>query len=216
MNTSITAHSGCMGTEPNSVESIIQGFKTGADITEIDVRFNKDGTPVLSHDKVNEASEYITLSDAFDCIKNFPDKKVNLDIKETTDMQLILKLAAEKGVINQLFFTGINVKDTHTVKKYCPDIPYYLNFGKKSLLASNTLFIKYLIKLTKSVGAIGINLNKCNCNKNLVKMFKKADLLVSVWTVNDVDEAVKFANMDVDNITTKSPDTIISALEKIV
>ncbi|OQP06094.1 hypothetical protein B1691_17245, partial [Geobacillus sp. 47C-IIb] len=47
----ITAHTGCMNTPPNSIESILEGIKAGADIIEVDVRATKDGVAVLLHDE---------------------------------------------------------------------------------------------------------------------------------------------------------------------
>jgi glycerophosphoryl diester phosphodiesterase len=47
----ITAHAGCMGTVPNSRESIEAAFSSGADIVEVDVRATRDGVAVLAHDE---------------------------------------------------------------------------------------------------------------------------------------------------------------------
>ena len=47
----ITAHAGCMGTVPNSPESLEVAFASGADIVEVDVRVTRDGVAVLAHDE---------------------------------------------------------------------------------------------------------------------------------------------------------------------
>lgn len=203
-----------MNTPANTIESIIAGFDSGADIVEIDIRFNKKGIPVLNHDEINENTSHTTLSEAFDIIKNYPDKKVNLDIKETTNMPEIQRLATEKGVISQLFFTGVEDKFVDEVRNGCPEIPYYLNFGKKSNMARFESYIKFLIDKTKDAGAIGINLNKENCNKKLVDRFKKEGLLVSVWTVTDIQADKFYLDMDVDNITCKNPDEVLAYIGK--
>ncbi|MCQ2463606.1 MAG: hypothetical protein MJ177_09445, partial [Clostridia bacterium] len=47
----ITAHTGCMGTKPNSLDSICAGDRYKSDIVEFDLRFDPDGNPVLWHDE---------------------------------------------------------------------------------------------------------------------------------------------------------------------
>ena len=46
----ITAHTGCDGSVPNTIASAIAGFALGADIVEVDVRTTADGVLVLAHD----------------------------------------------------------------------------------------------------------------------------------------------------------------------
>ncbi len=202
----ITAHSGCLGTVAGSLKSIKAGFDCGADITEIDIRMC-GSTLVLSHDKTETGKAYVTLSEAFDLLKSYPEKKINLDIKEPINLSLIEELANDKGVFSQIFLTGINEKFMSFAKKSA--IPYYLNFGKKNFLATNSLYIKYIIYKTKKYGAIGINLNKCNCNEMLVKMFNDAGLSVSVWTIKNIDSDLQYIKMMPDNITCINPDEVI-------
>lgn len=210
----ITAHSGCINTKPNSIESIIAGFDTGADITEIDVRFAPDGTPVLSHDDLNNNEKPVTLAEAFDVIKKYPGKKINLDIKETSNLPAIQSLAYEKGIKEQVFLTGVWENFAEPVRKGCPDIPFYLNKNFLPYLKNIPAYIKYLISLTKKYGAIGINLNKNFCSETLITKFHEAGLLVSVWTITDIHGAKKYLSMKPDNITCKNPDEVISFIGK--
>jgi glycerophosphoryl diester phosphodiesterase len=53
----ITAHTGCMGTPDNTLQSIETGLNYGADILEEDVLITADGILVLSHD------DHVHLSD---------------------------------------------------------------------------------------------------------------------------------------------------------
>lgn len=210
----VTAHSGCMNTPSNSVESIQKGFESGADMIEIDIRFASDGTPVLSH-SVTEKSEkdVVKLAEAFDFIKNYPGKKANLDIKETSNLKRIAALAREKGVEGQIFFTGVWPRFVRRVKKDCPEIPHYLNYNCIAFLSEFTPYIKYLISRTKKAGAVGINMNKNGCSAKLIMKFHEADLLVSVWTIRRVDDAKKYLAMKPDNITCVNPDEVIELIK---
>lgn len=198
-----------MNTTANTVESIIAGFDSGADIIEIDIRFDSEMTPVLSHDRVAKGGSYTTLSAAFDVIKNYPDKKVNLDLKETTNLPEVERLAKEKGVYSQIFFTGVEDEFVEAVRTQTT-VPYYLNFGKKSNMAKFESYIKFLIDKTKDAGAIGINMTKENCNPKLIEKFRKEGLMISVWTVTDVSKDKIYLDSDVDNITCKNPDEVLA------
>ena len=105
----ITAHSGCDGTGDDSLESIEAGIRFGADAVEVDVRFNKKGVLILSHDKdpEEEYRGHSCLAEAFDLIVRDGQTAVNCDIKELETVPEILKLAAEKGIgPERLILTG--------------------------------------------------------------------------------------------------------------
>ena len=97
----ITAHAGALDTEANTLDSVRVCLEN-ADIAEIDLRFLPDGTPVLSHN--SPSADAARLEDAFRLLKQFPDKRMNVDVKATTDMPLVQKLAEEIGVLPQVFF----------------------------------------------------------------------------------------------------------------
>lgn len=48
----ITAYSGCMDTPMGSMESVVRGLESGADIIEVDVRRFKDSI-VLGHEPIS-------------------------------------------------------------------------------------------------------------------------------------------------------------------
>ena len=73
----VTAHTGCEGTEDNSLEAICKGYESGADIVEFDLNFASDGTPVLAHDKAE--SDSVTLDEAFAVISELEGLYVNVD-----------------------------------------------------------------------------------------------------------------------------------------
>lgn len=120
----ITAHSGCEGTERDSLESIEKALQYNADAIEIDVRRAQDGVLRLSHNLLSE-DEYKSkalVADAFDRIKN-TDLLVNCDIKEPAALYYTLDLAASFGLTRErLIITGCTsaeqlVRDPHLVDK---------------------------------------------------------------------------------------------------
>jgi glycerophosphoryl diester phosphodiesterase len=105
----ITAHSGCDGTKPDSIESIHAGIRNGADAVEVDVRLNAEGMLVLSHDEdeTHRYTGHVTLADVFELAARDGRIAVNCDVKEREAAPVILRLAAELGIgPGRLILTG--------------------------------------------------------------------------------------------------------------
>lgn len=208
----ITAHTGCMGTEDNSVESMRVGIANGADIIEFDVNFTEDGTPVLTHDEPK--GDELGLEVAFDFLAHNKGVKANVDMKSTVNMAAVQKLAEKYGVTGQIFFTGIELSEVETVRKNCPEISYYLNVDVDESKNTDEKYLNSLVDIVKTSGAIGINFNYKNASSELVQLFRVNCLLVSIWTVDSEFDMYKVLTMSPDNITTRNPDKLNEILEK--
>ncbi len=202
----VTAHAGCMELPMNSVEAMEAGVAAGADIVEFDLQYTADGTPVLSHDRPAEDAVCVTVAEAFAFLAAHPGVRANVDVKSTEYLEKIPALAAEAGVTDRIFLTGLREHDIETAREKCPGIPYYLNAG-----VSEDDDFAALAKKTARLGAIGVNLYWEDANPKLASVFHKAGLLVSVWTVDTVNIALFMALTGADNITTNRPD-LVSAL----
>lgn len=201
-----TAHTGCCGTEDNSLEAIKSGVENGADIVEFDLYFNKENVAVLSHDEPKGGE--ITLDEAFSLISEYENVKVNVDVKKCTDLHVVYDLSEKYGITERIFFTGINLEDVETVKKECPTIPYYLNYEVLKGSKQTEDYLDKLVKIVKDSGAVGINFNKDSATKELVDTFHESGLLVSIWTVNEEKDMYKILYFAPDNITTRNPDIL--------
>lgn len=60
----ITAHSGCDGTEDNSLEFVTYALRSEAGCLEVDVRKGQDGDLILSHD--DNGGEGVFLRNVFE------------------------------------------------------------------------------------------------------------------------------------------------------
>ena len=204
----VTAHSGCMGLADNSMEAMAAGVEAGAQIVEFDLNYTADGTPVLSHDSPQEGETYVTLAQAFAFLHEHPDVQANVDVKSTAYLEKVPALAAQAGVTEQIFFTGIEEKDVAAVREKCPGIPYYLNAGVSEEEDLNALAAK-----TAALGAMGLNTNWSNATPALIRVFHKKGMPVSVWTVNEVKAAYRVALYGADNITTRRPDIVCGLIK---
>ena len=101
----ITAHSGCDGTQPNSMEYISFAAGQPIDALEVDVRRAKDGQLLLTHDPIGD-KPLVTLDEAF---RFLADRKImiNCDLKEYGLEDDILESAEKYGIGKErIIFTG--------------------------------------------------------------------------------------------------------------
>ncbi len=209
----VTAHTGCEGTKDNSLEAIKKGADAGADIVEFDLRFDKDGKGILSHDETE--GKAVSLEEAFELVSSFDRLKVNVDCKTTDNLKEVYRLSEQLGITDRIFYTGIEEKDVDAARNQTPQIPYFLNYKVKSFKKKNGKYISSLVSLVKEKGAIGINLRHSQCSKKLVEMFRQEGLLVSVWTANNIYVMKKCLSFSPDNITTRYPSTLIKLINKL-
>ena len=103
----VTAHSGCLDLPDNSVEAMKAGVEAGARIFEFALNFTADGTPVLSHEALDEDGEYVTLEEAFAFLAEHPGILANVDVKNNGHIEAVPSLAEKAGILDRIFFTGI-------------------------------------------------------------------------------------------------------------
>lgn len=206
-----TAHTGCVDTKDNTLEAIEVGAKYGADIVEFDLNFLPDGTPVLAHDEPK--GNGITLDEAFKKVSEYPDLMVNVDAKSVQNLSEVVRLAKKHGILNRIFYTGIELADVEAVKNNSPEVPYYLNVDVQKPQKQTPEYLQSLVDEVKGCGAVGINFNKDNATKELVDIFHENDLLVSIWTVNKEKEMYEILHLAPDNITTRRPDKLEEILK---
>ena len=202
-NMTITAHSGCNDTEPNSMASLQEGYNSGADIVEFDLNFDKHGVPYLSHDdlKGNE----IKLEQAFIFLANNENVQANIDVKKTDNMPAVFHLINLYNLSERVFFTGVEEKFVEAVRTGCPGIAYYLNYKPEFLKVHCQQYIDELVNNVKDCTAIGINMRHYYLSGKLVQTFHENNLLVSVWTVNNGYFMQRAIYYGPDNITTLYP-----------
>ncbi len=199
----ITAHTGSGYTEDNSLESIRYGGNN-ADIIEFDLNFTEDGTAVLSHDK--PVGDEVTLDEAFAVVSQYENLKVNLDLKSDANLPVIKTLAEKHGVLDRIFFTGVDSAERASkVKEKCSGVQYYLNVNVDGTKNTDTDYLMSLVSLVKECGAVGINFDKGSASKELCDIFREEGLLVSIWTVNEELDMHKIISFGPDNITTRKP-----------
>lgn len=205
LNATVTAHTGCMDTEDNTLESIEKGAEF-AEIVEFDLHFTKEGIPVLAHDEPK--GDEITFSQAAKLVKTIEGLRVNVDLKSVDNLKEVVKIAKKWDILDRIFFTGVKDEFVEAVRRDAPEVSYYLNVDVKKSKNKDMDYINSLVKKVMEAGAIGINFNYKNASAELVSTFQNYDLLVSVWTVDKKVQMYKMLSYRPDNITTRKPDEL--------
>ncbi|HOO22639.1 MAG TPA: glycerophosphodiester phosphodiesterase [Clostridia bacterium] len=203
-NFTITAHTGCEKTPENSLESIVKGIASGANVVEFDIRFLEDGTPVLCHDEDEKSYSSVTAPAALALLAQY-SCKVNLDLKETSHLENLAYFVELYDLGDRCFFTGVSADMVDDVKEKAPEIPYYLNIKVPLTKKHNLAYAKKLGSQALDAGAIGVNLNYKGVTKENVSVWKDMGLLVSVYTLNRAMDINLALYKGVDNITTLKP-----------
>ena len=209
----ITAHSGCDGTEDNSLSFIRYALLTEADCLEVDVRPDESGILVLSHDEAG--GQPVTLKEAFSLLSKHPDKKMNCDLKTKGLEAAVYHLAEEEGAEAQLIYSGeTNPRGmkTERLKNY-PNAEIFLNIENiephlmepRISEAERDVLMSLALKQAKSFGAHCINMEYHLLTPSALRTLKEEELTASVWTVNDEADIRRFLDEPlVENITTRN------------
>lgn len=207
----VTAHTGCEGTDDNSIEAIIAGADAGADVVEFDLSFNSSGEAFLAHDGISGDS--VSLKSAFETVARYDALRVNVDCKSTDNLEYVVSAAKEFGILDRIFYTGIEEKDVESVKRFTPEVEYYLNVDLDESKKDDEEYILSIIDKVESLGAVGLNAKYTKVSGRMVEMFHEKGLKVSVWTVNKELSMHKVLALGCDNITTRQPTKLKEIIE---
>lgn len=207
---SITAHSGCDGTEDNSLEFVKYAIAAGADGLEVDVRKNKAGNLFLSHDDTEE--EGVKLCEVFALLKLSPQIKINCDLK-SKDLEIpVYQLAKEFEVERQLIYSGeVNVKQLYQKEKEFPKAEIYLNI--ENLLQDAPLeasrndepqLLEEMLIQAKHYPIACINMEYHLFTKEVMAVLAQIELGGSAWTVNEPEDIRRLLKEGIVNITTRN------------
>lgn len=203
----ITAHSGCMDTPENSMESLYASIESGADIVEIDLRQTFDGTLVLSHELAVSDANCVTLSEAFDYLRD-KSVQINVDVKETRTLAALHDMIYRYELQDRVFLTGIGQGDVDNVQQDCPGIAYYLNYSPSRVKIFLSDYQQKLLALLKESGAVGINCDHKYACSTLSNLLHDNGYKLSVWTVDKEKTMKRILVCSPDNITTRYPDRL--------
>ncbi len=224
----IIAHRGASYIEPeNTLRSFKKALDMNVDAIEFDVRFSKDGVPVVIHDdtvdrttngkgKVSEMSleelkkldagmgeQIPTLQETLDLI----DRKafILIELKELYNENIILEEVLIRDLLDNVMF-----------------ISFYYNVLNNLRNLNNNVKIGYLYykpptPIDEAVRnhAFAILPRYNMVSPKVISWAHSKNLKVYTWTVDDTNKAIELAKEGVDGIATNKPDIIKRALMTI-
>lgn len=224
----ITAHSGCMNTQPNTIQSVLKGIKYGANIIEVDIRATKDGIPILLHDDYindlhnnvfkikditfkelisNEKTKNIvTLEEVLDLVLDY-DIILNLDMKSFNGIEPMVKIIQNRKMIDRVILSGCEKEKALYMYTNHPQFKVLYNVNDNLFNSLNLNYEEVIKKIYDDairMSCFGINIKYEYCKKELIDFMQLRFMPVALWTVDDINEMKKYIKMNVYSITTNN------------
>jgi|GEM_PF-3367720 len=217
----VVAHNGCLNTPDDSLESIQVAINHQADIMEIDIRFNAQSIPVLSHDDLVDGINYVSVGDALALIATDAKMGINLDMKEKHDIAGLknLKAIIEKfNLKDRVYFSGIGELNTGHISDIFPDYTWVTNwefdydgartkeeqFAEMYAKLHDEAYLTDIAKRVKESGCLGLNLYHEFITPPVAKICKAYDLKLYAWTVESKARIKELIDLGVDAITSRN------------
>lgn len=226
----ITAHTGCMGTQDNSVESARAGLSLGADIIEDDIRVTRDGMLVLSHDdrivladgriaslsrltlqELNEglAAPIVRLETVIDLLVGSNRARMNLDLKTDDCVEPVMNLIRRRDIADRVLLTGCEYGRAVRANDLDSGIAKLLNVDIGSFRTSVYVeAVRTACEDALRAGCFGLNVPYQLALPELMALASERGLSVFVWTVGEAQEMRKYAELGVQSITTRDVATL--------
>lgn len=222
----LIAHRGASAYEPeNTLAAFRKAIDMGCDAIEFDVRFTKDGIPIVIHDEdlkrvagidkkvreltLNEIREVVvmerehipTVDEVLSEVKG--KTVIFMEIKDLVNEEYIVKMLKDHNVIDHTLVISFNYEYLRKIRALDNSIEIGL------LTYIRPLPIDIAVKLK----AMAILPRYDLVTPNVVRKVHSKKLRIYTWTVNDVSIALKMKNYGVNGIATDDP-AIKSKLEK--
>lgn len=226
----IVAHRGYWktdGSAQNSIRGLVKADSIGADMVEFDVWMTADDVLVLHHDA--EAGPYVIPDTTYAVLRDnykLPNGEVIPTLDDYLDVAKDLKI----GLVFEIKWHWRTERENLCVKK-CVDM-----INDKGL-ADRTIYITFSPNAHEQLGLHGVphyfltgkspkemvdmgsdgpdfHYEVYYKNTDFIPEFKRLGMPVNVWTVSTPDITQDFIDLDVDYITTDTPELAIKLLRE--
>ena len=224
----VIGHRGAMAYAlENTLESFREASRRGATWVEIDVKLTADNVPIVMHDSSLKRTMGVDRLVA-------ETRRADLPAAVPTFEQAIACFA-ELGLGCNVEIKPCERREAETgratveaLRKFWPaslPAPLLSSFKDESLKAARQAAPEYARALlvselgedwaarARAVEAVGMNVGGRKLTVPGAVAIKRAGYALSIWTVNDPDEARAFVGMGADCIITDKPDVILAALQ---
>ena len=223
----VIGHRGAMAYAPeNTLASFREAKRRGARWVEIDVKLTADGVPILMHDASLKRTMGIDR-----LVTETPRAELPVDVPT---FEQAIACFRELGLGCNVEIKPCEGREAETARVTVETLrrawpaalpaPLLSSFKDESLKAAmdaapefaRALLLGELVEdwqsRARAVGAAGMNVGRRKLTAAGAVAVKRAGYALSVWTVNDPDEARALVGMGADCIITDAPDVILHAL----
>ena len=223
----VIGHRGAMAYAPeNTLASFREARRRGASWVEIDVKLTADGVPILMHDasltrtmgidrlvaetpRAELPAEVPTFEQAIACFLEL-GLGCNVEIKpcegreaETARVAVETLRRAWPAALPAPLLSSFKDESLRAAMDAAPEFARALLLGE---------LVDGWPMRAQAVGATGMNVGRRKLTAAGAVAIKRAGYALSVWTVNDPDEARALVGMGADCIITDAPDVILRGL----
>lgn len=228
-NTAVIAHRGFMdkGVE-NTISSIVESKKVGAEIVEIDVQQTKDGQFVVFHDEsLSRLSlrsgiiHQMTLAELTDITvfdkglyDKIPSLEQVLDVSQKLNIKLLIELKTHgyetDDMLEQLVavIAKYDALDVHYVQS-----PDFLQMEELEAIEprihTGIVFTIAFEELPKTTVEF-VSIEQSFASPAIQKQAQEAGKELFVWTVNEEEDIQHFLEQNIDGMITDHPDVALS------
>lgn len=187
---------------------------------ETDAHGTSDGIAVLFHDDTLDGREisslnYAELPDYIptleSVLREFPDTKFNIDIKNEAAVSVVSSIIKKIGAEKRILISSFSSSRRRAVVHNCP--------GVATSASTREFFPAFIGALLGQQWLVNIALKNCDAvqiparglgmstvTPRLVRAYHRAGVEVDVWTVNEEEDMVSLQKAGVDGIVTDRTD----------
>jgi glycerophosphoryl diester phosphodiesterase len=223
----VIGHRGAMAYAPeNTLASFREARRRGATWVEIDVKLTADGVPILMHDRSLERTMGIDR-----LVAETPRAELPADVPT---FEQAIACFLELGLGCNVEIKPCEGREAETARVAVetlrrswpaalppPLLSSFKDASLKAALETAPEFARALLigelgddwqARAEALGAAGLNVGRRKLTAEGAVAIKRAGYALSVWTVNEPDEARALLGMGADCIITDAPDVILRAL----
>ncbi|HIZ78195.1 MAG TPA: glycerophosphodiester phosphodiesterase [Candidatus Lachnoclostridium stercorigallinarum] len=208
----VIAHTGCMNTKMNSMESVLAGIREKADYIEVDVRF-LENRPVLTHDRPLEGEKYVPLEEAVLAVRDGGSCRLALDLKEWDRIGELAVLLKACGMEKRAVYLGNFMEDMEKMTALGGGVPCFPNVYPEQVHGLDEKGLEVLAEKIRVLGVRTVGMNFKAVTPEVVKAFHQQGISLSVWTVDEEEDIRRMADMGADFITSDRPDRVKACRE---
>lgn len=195
----------------------IVSSRSWTELCELDLGFlyiDKDGKRPFS-------SKGIRLMTFEDVLKNFPETRFNVDLKDKNIdiVTCMLELLKKYNAFNRVVIASFHSENLRNIRRLSKEVA--TSYGHSEVLC-RVIFTKlnifrFLSKFLIKPPVMQVPVSSGNITvvtKYFIKILHKRGIKIQVWTINDATEMVRLYKLGVDGIMTDDPRLLLGIVKK--